>query len=357
MNRLRLLESITPSGIGGAELFVINACLAFQQQGELSLFCPKGRPFLEHASKHGLQPVSWKTCGKLDPITVYRLVMLIRQQQIQILHSHLSTASLLGAVAARLSGIPSVAHVHGLNSAGSYRLASRLVAVSSAVKEHLCKQGISENKIMVIHNGVDLTRFQPQSVSQAREQLDLQDGPLIGVFGRLSPEKGQETAIQAMVRLRAKHPAARLLLVGRGREEARLTELTSSLGLDQNVVFTGFQADIRSLMAACDVVVVPSRKEGFGLTAVEAMALARPVLASRVGGLPEVVEDGRTGLLFPVNDTAALAEMLEGLINNPARAEELGQQGRQRVERFFDMPVQLGKLFNLLSDTVEGQRK
>lgn len=353
MSPLKILKAITPSGIGGAELFVVNACRAFiKQKAEVKLFCPAGRPFVDYSREQGLAPTTWKTRGKIDPVTVFKLACLIRQERFNVIHTHLSTASLLGALAARLAGVPSVAHVHGLNTATCYRCSTALIAVSEAVKAHLCAQGIQAEKIHVIHNGVDLVRFRPQPLSEAKHALGYDTGtPLFGVFGRLSPEKGQETAIEAMAQLVASAPGARLLLIGEGKDRERLARFAATLGIVRNIVFAGFRKDVRELMSACDAVIVPSRKEGFGLTAAEAMALGRPVIASNVGGLPEIVADGDTGLLVRPGDPYALATALEAMAHDPLKAGTMGFHGRKRAERLFDLQTQMAKVLSLLNGT------
>lgn len=354
MSTLKILKAITPSGIGGAELFVVNACRAFLGlKADVRLFCPAGRPFVDYSRERGLTPTTWKTSGKVDPVTVFKLARLIRQERFNVIHTHLSTASLLGALAARLAGVPSVAHVHGLNSATCYRYSTALIAVSEAVKAHLCTQGVRPEKIHVIHNGVDLVRFKPRPLSEAKHALGYDTHtPLFGVFGRLSPEKGQEVAIEAMAQLAASVPDALLLLIGEGKDRERLARFAATLGIEKNIVFAGFRKDVREVMAACDAVIVPSRKEGFGLTAAEAMALGRPVIATAVGGLPEIVVDGDTGLLVRPNDPHALAAALEAVAHDPVMAGTMGAHGRKRAERLFDLQAQMAKVLSLLNGTV-----
>ncbi len=342
MSGLRVLEAITPSRIGGAEVFVATFCEELIRLGaEVRLFCPLGRPFAGYARERGLKPITWKTRGKLDPITIVRLARLTRRERIDVVHTHLSTASLLGAFAAKLARAPSVAHVHGLNTATCFRYSTRVIAVSEAVKQHLCAQGLDAKRVRVIHNGVDLSRFQPVPVADAKLALERNpSAPLIGVFGRLSEEKGQRVALEAMFILLKDHPTARLVLVGEGKSEADLRTSAAALGIGDSVEFAGFMPDVRPLMSACDAVIVPSLKEGFGLAAVEAMALGRPVVASAVGGLTEIVAPGETGFLADPNDPNAVAQALGELISNPTLAQEMGERGRERAERCFEFDKQ-----------------
>jgi len=360
----RVLEAITPSRIGGAEVFVTELYRSFAELGaEVEVFCPAGRPFVDYARARGIEPVTWKTYGKFDPLTIIRLAQLMKRRRIDVIHTHLSTASLLGAFAAKLARKRSVAHVHGLNTATCFRYSDAVIAVSEKVKSHLVGQGLDEKKIHVVHNGVDLLRFQPMDAREAKIKLGYDpDEPLLGVFGRLASEKGQRVAVEAMFLVVKDHsptlPAAarafadaRLALVGEGDDRPDLEASAEALGIRGNVVFTGFMQDVREMMSACDIVLVPSsRGEGFGLVAVEAMALRRAVIASEQGGLPEIVVPGETGLLVPPNDPQALADATCELLADPDRAAEMGEKGRARVEQHFALGEQMRKVLDVLTE-------
>ena len=356
MSEIRVLEAITPSRIGGAEILVANLCESLPELGaHVELFCPRGRPFVDYAAKRGVQCVTWKTHGKLDPVTLFRLRGLMRKQGFDVIHTHLSTASLLGALAARLAGRPSVAHVHGLNTATCFRCSTLVIAVSQAVKEHLCAQGIRKEKVRVVHNGVDLGKYEPVSVIDAKLKMGYDpEAPLFGVFGRLSNEKGQRVALEAMFILLASHPNARLVLAGDGVDRDDLEAAADALGITQSVQFAGFVRNVRHLMSACDAVVAPSLKEGFGLSAVEAMALERPVVASAVGGLKEIVVEGETGVLVPPNDPRALAESLVRLVKDKSLVQSLGKRGRERVAERFELGAQTRLVYSILREVGAG---
>ncbi len=353
MTPLRVLEAITPSRIGGAEVYVAEFCRALPQLGaEVTLFCPSGRPFVEFARARGVKSVNWKTHGKLDPITIIFLFRLIKSLGIDVVHTHLSTASLLGAFAAKLARVRSVAHVHGLNSAACFRYSDCVIAVSEAVKRHLCSQGLPEKRGHVVHNGVDLGRFAPVPVEEAKQRQGWDTNQFVfGVFGRLSAEKGQQTAIEALFLMKQEGADARLVLAGTGDDRHDLERSARALSIAGSVVFAGFVEDVTPLMQACDAVVAPSLKEGFGLAAVEAMALERPVVASDVGGLPEIIVPGKTGHLFAPGDPDALARALSELAADRSNAESLGRRGRKRVEERFDQKKQFREVLEILEST------
>jgi len=351
---LRILESITSSKLGGADVVVVGLCRSLAQMGaHVQIFCPSGRPVARLAAAHGIENVSWKTHGKVDPVTVVRLARLMRKSRAHVIHTHLSTASLLGALAAKLAARPSVAHVHGMNSALCFRYSTVVVAVSEAVKRHLCAQGLDEKKVHVVHNGVDITEFRPLDAADRKLRfVRSAEAPLFAVLGRLSSEKGQRVALEAMPILLRDYPEARLLIVGEGADSQTLKTTANSLGISKSVEFTGFIPDVRDMMIASDAVIVPSLKEGFGLVAIEAMAVARPVVAAAVGGLDEVVVHGETGMIVPPNDPYALAQALKDLAGDRALAERMGRRGRERVEDCFELGKQTRLLLSILQETI-----
>lgn len=353
MSNLRVLEAITPSRIGGAEVFVTELYASFSEMGaHVDVFCPSGRPFVEYAQARGIEPITWKTFGKFDPLTVVRLASLMKRRRIDVLHTHLSTASLLGAFAAKLAGKRSVAHVHGLNTATCFKYSDLIIAVSEKVKTHLVGQGIKESRIRVVHNGVDLVKFQPRDVREAKIQSGYDpDEPVFGVFGRLSSEKGQRVAIEAVFLVHQQHPEARLIIVGDGKDREELEKSAEALGIRGNVHFTGFAQDVRGLMSACDAVIVPStRGEGFGLAAVEAMALERPVVAAAQGGLVEIVIAGETGFLTTPGDPKGIADACCELLADADMARSMGTGGRARAEQHFALGQQMRKVLDVLQE-------
>lgn len=352
MKKINVLEAITSARLGGADIAVLGICRALSRlDARVQLFCPAGRPVGSSAADQGIRTVSWRTHGKLDLVTVLRLASLMKRSGIDVIHTHLSTASLLGAFAARLAGKASVAHVHGLNKITCFNYSTLVVAVSEAVKQHVCSQGLSEARVRVVHNGVDLSQFSPSDSCGAELPFASRNGtPLFSVFGRLSEEKGQRVALGAMSILLKDYPDAKLALAGEGPDLGELQAAAEALGISSSVYFTGFLPNVRGLMLASNAVIVPSLKEGFGLVAIEAMALARPLVATSVGGLAEVVLDRETGLVVPPNDPSAMARSMKSLIEDRALAERMGRRGRERVADCFELESQTRALLSILRE-------
>jgi glycosyltransferase involved in cell wall biosynthesis len=353
---MRILEVITPSRIGGAEVNLVTIVRGLTALGEqVTVFCPAGRPLVELLKRNGIAPVTWKTWGKLDPRTLAGFVRLIRSRRIDVVHTHLSTASLLGSLAARRARTPCVASVHGFSGARWYRLADKVTAISQAVKKHLVAQGLAEEKIEVIHAGILVEQYVPMPVDAAKRACGFDPSvPRAGVFGRLSPEKGQDVAIAAWSQVLRQSPNAVLMLVGQGRTRPALGALAKRLGIAHSVEFAGFVPDPKALMCACDAVIVPSRREGLGLAAIEAMALERPVIASDAGGLLEVVTTGETGLVFPAGEAGRIADGVVRMLEERDLAARLGEAGRQRVQGEFSADRQVARLREVLASVARG---
>ena len=278
-----------------------------------------------------------------------------RRNGATLLHGHGLRWLPLYAVAGFWARLPLVITLHNIvpslqKMTGQERLAlqiglgraARIIAVSRAVAESaVAVVPQSKSRLCVIRNGVDLARFSRQrngerrSVSRAALQLPDNATVLICV-ARLAPEKNLGTLLEAMARLTPPFPHLRLLLVGEGPWRPTLEHQARMLGITSRVYFTGVRTDIPDLLEASDLFCLPSRTEGLGIAAIEAMASGLPVVASRVGGLPEVVEDCVTGLLVAPGDTAALAQALATLLADPVRAAQMAKAGCVRANQLFD---------------------
>jgi glycosyltransferase involved in cell wall biosynthesis len=291
---------------------------------------------------------------------------IIRTEGIKLVYSA-TGAVLSGALAAALTRTAHVWHLHEIplrprwavkRLAGYYaRFARGLIVVSQAVFDHWA--GLNEalrTKMTVIHNGVDPGFYRPsRQMPNWRRKLRVRPGEvLVGCLGRIGTWKGQEVLLRALHRLGPDAPGVRGLIAGGtlpGEEKKldRLRALARELGVEPRVTFLPFQQDVRSLLEALDIVAVPSVKpEPFGMVILEAMAYGRPVIATNIGGSPEVVVDGKTGHLVPANDAEALAEAIRAL-SAPGRRRRFGQAGRRRVAEQFTLTIYQRKIIAFFS--------
>jgi glycosyltransferase involved in cell wall biosynthesis len=287
--------------------------------------------------------------------TVSALAGWIRREQIEVLHTHSYKPNLYARLAGTLckdTGLKIVAHYHNSYEANWKRddtleldrllaaRSDRIVACSRSVKQHLVEWlGIEAERIRVIGNGVELERFAPSVARhEARRALGFPaDAKIVALVGRISEQKGQEELIRAAQSVRLTVPEALFLIVGAPDQPERaagLAALVGELGLRDAVRFCGFVTDMPLLYAAIDVLAAPSRWEGFGLMLVEAMAAGLPIVASRVGAIPDVVAEDETALLVPPADPPSLAAAIASLLGDPRRARRMGELGRKRAQLF-----------------------
>lgn len=308
--------------------------------------------------------------GTQDVFAFVQLYRLIRQMRPHIVHTHTAKAGTLGRLAARLAGVPVVIHTyHGHVFQGYFspvktrlflsierglaRWTDRLLTVSEAVRRDLLLQRIgSPERLRVVPLGLDLDPFLHCDGlrGQLRVELGVGDTPLVGIVARLVPIKRHEDFLAAAAAVVRRLSACRFLVVGDGELRDSLKARVRALGLDGRVHFLGWRGDLPRLYADLDLVVLTSASEGLPVSLIEAMAAARPVVATRVGGVPDLVEDGVTGLLVPPGDPGALAEAIVALLADPERRRHMGEAGRKRVYPAFSASRLLADMDRLYAE-------
>lgn len=308
----------------------------------------------EHMETHGVECLD---CGRSSrasyPAGLASVVRFLRRRQIDVLHAHLFDPSVVGLMAAVLARTPSrvlTRHhsdyhtrinrpVHVAIDRLCTRMSHRVIAVSQHTADHLVQiENAPPAKVRVIHNGIDFDRVRvssPEAPGRRREELAVAGRPIVLIAARLHPEKGYEPLLQAFAEVLKRVPAAVLLIAGTGPLENHYRRLAALHSLGDSVRFLGFRHDLPDLISAAEVVVLPSLAEAFGLAAAEALYLGTPVVASRVGGLPEIVDDDVDGLLVSPNQPPALAEALVRVLTQPDLRARLAGSGRQKVKERF----------------------
>jgi len=293
--------------------------------------------------------------------TVLWLARVIHQGKYDLVHINSHRIGLACTLAARLTGVPIIWHIHEIYQTTPMRrriivglvrhLPDAIVAVSDAVATQLTPC----SKLRRIYNGIDASAYAAQADWKAvRREFNF--GPqdvVVGCMGRLSAQKGQNIFLQAASLVAAMHPEARFLVVGdealgEAGFRARLEALTGELGLNGRVFFAGYRSDAASVLAAMDLFVHPTViPDSLPMVILETMALGKPVVATATGGTPELVEEGRTGLLVPAGDAAALAQSIHRLLAHPGLAQRLGKVGRRRAEERFSWRNHIQQLESL----------
>jgi glycosyltransferase involved in cell wall biosynthesis len=329
-------------------------------------------PMAGELSQDGIQRYDLGARRLADPRAPLRLARLLRRERVQLVHAHGQDASIVAAAACAFSGASLVVTRHVLDepsvgwrqrlraraACAAMRRADAVVAVSRAVAGRVADLArIQPGAIEVIPNGVDLERFdRPGRECRAAvlEPLAIDTAtPIVLVPAALREEKGHEVLLEALPELLRAVPSVQVLIVGGGEREQELRARARPLG--ETVRFLGPRDDMPDLMAACDVVVLPSRAEALPTALMEAAAAGRPVVATRVGGVPEVVEDGRTGLLVPAGDPHALARALASVLADPVRAAALGDAARARARQRFGIDRQVQRTIELWTRVVAGR--
>ena len=341
--RLRVAHVTLGLDVGGQEKLLVEfARHADRRRFDLQFVSLGGRGVLAgDLEAHGWPVVALGEPTGFRPGLVSRLARLFRAGRIDVVHTHDERPHIYGAFAARLAGVRRLIHTrhHGMadrltrRQSGLVRVASeltdRFVCVSADSARQAVRQGVSARKVRVLHNGIDLTRFDVAPAVRC-------GGPVVTV-ARLSPEKDIGTLLHAAALAARSDDAFRLEIAGDGPCMADLRRTAAELGLDGRVHFHGQVRDVPALLARAGLFVLPSLTEGVSLTLLEAMACGLAVVATRVGGNPEVVADGETGLLTPPGDPAALAAAMLRLRRDDPERRRMGQAGRRRVERRFDV--------------------
>ena len=289
-----------------------------------------------------------------DELAIRELAAWLRREEIDLVHSHMYRAEVLGTRAAVAAGTPVImATVHSSrvrSPADTALLASltphmdRLIVPSDSIAHKVRCEGRDGARFAVIPNGVDLSRFaSPAPPCTMRDEFGIPcDAPLIGVVARLEAEKGHRYLIDAMPAVLQAAPDAWLAIVGEGSEADALK--AQAAATSERIVFTGRRDDVSALTADLAVAVLPSLREAQGISILEAMARLRPVVASAVGGIPEVITSGVDGLLVPPADPAALAEAIGSLLTSPALRERIGESGFRTVRDRFSIDAQVKRI-------------
>jgi glycosyltransferase involved in cell wall biosynthesis len=363
-----VLQIVTRLVVGGAPRHVVQLAAGLDP-GRYQVEILAGReeagetPIWDEAKRLGLKTVRLEALRRplspLDDWAAYRQIYRhISDGGFDIVHTHISKAGILGRLAARRAGVPVVVHTyHGVAEevrGSSWRsqalrwaesraakASDALLAVSHEAALELQHAGVGlAGQYRIIGNGIDIERFRPLTVpALTTDQLaGVPEGvPVVGTAARLGPEKGIEVLLQAVPFLSRDFPQLRVCIFGDGSERERLEKEAADLGLGERVFFGGNITDVRPWLARFDAVVLPSRTEGLSSLVLEALAMERPVVASRVGGIPTVVLDGETGVLVPPGDPQALAAGLAKVLTDPDRARAWGVAGRRLVEAEFSL--------------------
>jgi glycosyltransferase involved in cell wall biosynthesis len=296
--------------------------------------------------------------------TVWKLTGVLKQEKVDILHCHLHKASVYGAIAAKVAGVPVVfSHVHGLNRSKSWqrklinqlvlRKVNKIFAVGESVRKDVLESNpfLSPEKVVSLGNSIDYGRYSQIEISkqQAKEDIGLKaDSFVFGTIGRLTLTKGYSYLIDAFAQLKGQIPSAHLIFVGEGRLQNELEREAAETPYADSIHFLGQRSDITSILKAIDVFVLSSIAEGLPRSLLEAMAAKVPCIGTKVGGIPEILADGKFGYLVPPKNAGALAETMMKTANiSEQEREKLIKKAQQRVVDEYSHEIVRKKLENI----------
>ena len=287
--------------------------------------------------------------SKYDPRALFDIIKVVKSLNISLIHTHGYGADNFGRAAGFLLRIPTIVHSHDENSNYPFhqyladllfkRFTKKTIAVSESVKESCVKKrNMSRDRIFVIHNGIPINELinpEEEQIQKEKKNYNINpDAKVIGTVARLREEKGVKFIIKSMPKILDVFPNIILYIAGDGPLRQELENLSKDIGVGNKVIFTGFQRDIAKVLSVIDIFVASSLTEGFGLVVVEAMAMAKPIVATKVGGILEILKDGETGLFIPPKDPESLAEKIIYLLQNEEKARYLGEKAKEESKRY-----------------------
>lgn len=366
----RLLWLVDSLGAGGAEALVVTFAQGIdRREHELFVACLSGAEGVnaQRLRELGVPVIDLGARNLRDVAAFRRLLALIRGERIELIHAHLTYSAIWSAVASRLTRVPAIASLHvspratrTLRDSVRHRIGTDLrdrlmrfilnrwsravVTVSAALRDDYLARGLAPQKMRVVHNGIELDRFRrprAEARAQLERELGIADGtPIAVTVAVLRPRKGIEVLLEAARSV----PRATFVIIGDGPKREEWSALAEQLGVAERIRWAGFRRDVDALLAGCDLFVHPSLDDAFPTVLLEAMAAGLPIVASRVGGIPEIVNDGITGELVEPGDSAALAEAINALLDDAEAMRRMRGAASERAER-FSITAWIGRLF------------
>ena len=367
MKKINVLHIVEDLDVGGLEeLFRIIVTGLNREKYNIFVCCiEEGGQVAQELVESGIKVDILGMKSYHNPFNILKLVKYIKKREIDIIHTHMYFANSFGRIAAILAKTPIMIST-AYSNYFEYKkrnilmerflsgFTDRIIAASDSIKEFTVKQeGIKPDKFKVIHDCASTEKFSKKLDSTSiRKSLGIESGcPVVGCVARLDAVKGHAYLIQAAAKISKRNPKVKFLLVGDGPLRKELEDLTVNLGIKDKVIFAGTRRDIPEMLSAIDIFVLPSAlREGCPLSILEAMAMSKPVVASRLGGIPEEVSDGESGILVNPKDPDSLADAIIKLFSDKDMAKSMGLAGRKIFEEKFSKEVMLKKIETLYDD-------
>lgn len=356
-SRLHILEVIGNASKGGMENYIKNFLANLPpNRFKVTCICPYESAFTASLRQLKADGVYITPIADDPPWRSIQLaVEVARLHHIDILHAHMPKAHVLAGLAGCLLHKPVVATVHGMDVTAlelgiARAVNSNLITNCQVAYTQALALGIPAGRVTLIQNGVDTTEFTPERTgSNLREVIGIEEGvPLVGFVSRLEYEKGADLFLRAAAYVHQLLPQVQFVLVGNGAQYKELNNMCAHMQLKQHVHFVGWWADTASIYPSLDLAVHATRSDGTSLAVLEAMSCACPVAALAVGGVPELIESGSTGVLAAANDWESLGSLIAQLLEQPRRLKDMGAAARIRVQQYFDLKTHIRRTTEVL---------
>jgi glycosyltransferase involved in cell wall biosynthesis len=366
---IRVLYIHGVAQIGGAERELLTWLKVLDRtRFHPYIVCPSDGPLAFELSELEIPHISlylpaWRKLLQVlyRPMAILRLVRVMQRWNIDVLHVNDYWWAPIGVLASRLRGCPCLVHVRQeieTRKVKQYWLdkASMVLPVSESIGNVIRDTGISEEKVQVLLSGISKKAAEPSPPSRETSAIlkKITGQPIIGTVANLFPRKGLEYLVQAVGNLKESFDNILLVIVGTGdaQYESQLRKQIQDLNLTQHVLFTEFQEYPELFVSQFDVFVLPSIQEGFGIVLLEAMALGKPIVASNVGGIPEIVQHEKTGILVKAADVEELSKGVLTLLNDPNKRRKMGEQAQKRAAEYFSVERMMERLYGLYEDVL-----
>lgn len=360
---LTILHSESSLGWGGQENRTLHECMGLKRLGaRVIILCKPESRLKGRAEAAGLEVRTHKMSSNRDISALFYILKLIKSESIDVISTHSGDDSFVCAIAGRLSSRkPVIVRTRHLSlpitSKVTYsHFPHRVVTVSESVRKYLVEEkGIDKDKVISIPTGVDLKRFDPDSTPDTlRKELGLNSKELIvGTVAILRRKKGHHILLDAIPEVLKEVPHAKFVFAGDGPQKANIEEKIKELGIGKSVILLGLRSDVPAVLKGLDLFVLPTLQEALGTSILEASAMRKAVIATRVGGVPEAVAEGRTGLLIEPEDSKGLAKAIIKLLKDNELRIRMGMEGRAMVEKDYSTDRMVERMFNLYSALVK----
>ncbi len=339
-----ILHLSTASTWRGGEQQALYLVAGLQARGIDNLVVTQPEaPLAERVRTTGARVIELRCRGEWDLLARWKLARLMKREAAVLLHAHDAHGATVGGAAARRAGRPAVCTRRvdfEVRSVKKYARLDRVICISEAIRTVCRDAGVPEDRLRLVPSGIDLARIRegPEETAAVRQEFapDKKKPLLLLNVASLTDHKGQRYLLEAMPAVLARLPQTQLVIVGTGELEGPLRHQANLLAIDEDVTFAGFREDVPTLLKACDLFVMASHLEGLCTSVMDAMAAGKAVVATAAGGLPELVEDGRTGLVVPVRDPDALAAGLLDLLTDRKKRERFAKAAGEVAAKRFD---------------------